>query len=151
MKREDMVFYLANILLISLIDGVLSPLEAKAVESICQEIGASENDFQNALNTIDQTDYRLKPVGRFSDRVRNLEDMVFVSLSDGELSKSEKPELLSFAKELKISQNQLTEILTESKLRMKIQQASIKCSFCNKAIPSESKFCPQCGANLQKQ
>jgi len=146
-----MVFYLANILLISGIDGVLTPLEAKAVEGICQEIGASEIDFQNALNTITQGDYKLRPVGRFSDKIRNLEDMFFVSLSDGELSKSEKPELLSFAKEVKISQNQLTEILTESKLRIKIQRATIKCSSCSKEIPPESKFCPQCGANIQKQ
>ena len=150
MIKEDMALYLANVALISAVDGKLSPLEAKAIESIRQEIGATESDLHKAITYITQGDHQITPVGRFSDRVRNLEDMIFVSLSDGELSKAEKPEILSFAKSIKITQDQLTEILSESKLRIRLHKALIKCASCGKEIPSESKFCPQCGAKLQR-
>ncbi len=150
MIKEDMALYLANVALISAVDGKLSPFEAKAIESIRQEIGATESDLHRALTSITQGDHHLTPVGRFSDRVRNLEDMIFVSLSDGELSKAEKPEILSFAKSIKITQDQLTEILSESKLRIRLHKVLIKCASCGKEIPSESKFCPQCGAKLQR-
>lgn len=106
--------------------------------------------MHKALTSVAQGDHQITPVGRFTDRVRNLEDMIFVSISDGELSKSEKPEILSFAKSIKITQDQLTEILSESKLRIKLLKALKKCASCGKEIPSQSKFCPQCGAEVQR-
>ena len=149
MTKEHMVLYLANVGLIAAVDGKLSPLEAKAIETIRQEIGATESDLHKAVTSVAQGDHQITPVGRFSDRVRNLEDMIFVSISDGELSKSEKPEVLSFAKSIKTTQHQLTEIISESKLRIRLHKALIKCASCGKEIPSQSKFCPQCGAKVQ--
>ena len=96
MTKEEMVLYLANIVLVSSVDGVFNPEEAKAIETIRREIGASENGLKKALSIVGQGEHQITPVGRISDKVRNLEDMVFVSLSDGEFSKSEKPEVLSF-------------------------------------------------------
>lgn len=150
MTKEDMVLYLANAALISSVDRKLSPLEAKAIESIRQEIGATKSDLHKALTAVAQGRHKITPVGRFSDRVRNLEDMIFVSLSDRELSESEKPEVLSFAKSIKITQDQLTGILSESKLRIKLERALIRCASCGKEIPSESRFCPQCGGKAQR-
>ena len=148
MNKEDMVPYLANVALISASDGKLDPREAKAIESIRKEIGAGEQEFNEALNIVVQGDHKIRPVGRFSDKVRNLEDMIFVSLSDGNLDKKQKPETLSFAKAIKISQTQLTELLSEAKLRVKPQSGPTKCPSCSKEIPPKSKFCPFCGGKV---
>ena len=148
MTNEEKVIYLSNIALISAVDGQVTRVEAKAIESICHDIGATEADLHKALNTVSQGNHKITPVGRFSDRVRNLEDMIWVSLSDGEFNKAEKPEVVAFAKSIKITQDQLTEILSESKRRLKTQGSSIKCPSCNKDIPPNSKFCPLCGTKL---
>jgi len=148
MNKEDMVPYLANVALISASDGKLDPREAKAIENIRKEIGAGEQELHEALNVVAQGGHKVRPVGRFSDKVRNLEDMIFVSLSDGNLDKKQKPEILSFAKVIKISQTQLTELLSWAKLRLKPQSGPKKCPSCSKEIPPESKFCPFCGGKI---
>ena len=148
MNKEDRVPYLANVALISASDGKLDPREAQAIDGIRQEIGAGEKELHEALNAVAQGGHKIRPVGRFSDKVRNLEDMIFVSLSDGNLDKKQKPEILSFAKSIKISQTQLTELLSWAKLRVKPQSGSPKCSSCGKEVPPESKFCPFCGGKI---
>jgi len=148
MTNEEKIKYIANVALISAVDGKVSPLEAKAIENIRQEIGATESDLHKALTTVAQGSYQLSPVGRFSDKVRNLEDMVFVSLADGDFAKSEKSEVLSFAKSIKVTQDQLTEILSAAKQRVKLQTTTMQCDACSQEIPSNSKFCPKCGVKL---
>lgn len=149
MTNEEKVLYLANCVLIAGVNGEISPLEGEAIEGIREEIGASKDDLSKALNAVAQGNHQVTPVGRFSDKVRNLEDMIYLSISDGELSKSEKPEIISFAKATKISQNQLNEIFSESKLRTKLKKTPMICSSCGKNIPPESKFCPLCGEKVQ--
>ena len=148
MTNEERIKYIANVALISAVDGKVSPLEAKAIESIRQEIGATESDLHKALTTIAQANYQLSPVGRFSDKVRNLEDMIFASLADGDFAKSEKSEVLSFAKSIKVTQDQLTEILSAANLRVKLQTTTMQCDACGQEISSNSKFCPKCGVKL---
>ena len=148
MTNEEKIIYLANIALISAVNGEVTPIEAKAIESICQDIGATEHDLHKALIAVSQGDHKITVVGRFSDRVRNLEDMIWVSLSNGEFHKAEKPDVISFAKSIKIKQDQLTEILTESKLRVKSQSSPNKCTSCDNEIPPDSKFCPICGIKV---
>ncbi|NIR15058.1 MAG: zinc ribbon domain-containing protein [Desulfobacterales bacterium] len=71
--------------------------------------------------------------------------MILVAISDGEISRSEKPEILSFAKTIKISQDQISEILSEAKLRIKSQKTTLTCTSCEKEIPPDSIFCSECG------
>jgi len=149
MNKEDMVPYLANVAFVSVADGAFSPNEAKAIDSIRKEIGAGEQELTEALNIVARGGHKISSVGRFSDKVRNLEDMIFVSLADGNLDKKEKPEILSFAKAIGISQTQLTQLLSEAKLRAKSQSGQIICPSCSKEIPPESKFCPFCGGKTK--
>jgi uncharacterized tellurite resistance protein B-like protein len=145
MTKEEKLLYLSNVVFIAGTDQVISDAEAKAIEIVRQQIGASEGDLKKALHTVSHGNHRLTPFGRFSDKVRNLEDMILVAISDGEISKSEKPEILSFAKTIKISQDQITEILSEAKLRMKSQKTTLTCTSCEKEIPPDSIFCSECG------
>ena len=148
MTKEDKVPYLANVAFISTVDGEVTPLEANAIESIREEIGATKDDLHKALTAVAQGDYQITPIGRYSDRIRNLEDMIFVAIADGEFTKAEKPEVLSFAKSIKITQEQISEILNESKIRIKPQKAFIACASCGGEIPIDSKFCPKCGSKI---
>jgi len=148
MTNEEKVQYMANVALICAIDGKVSPLETLAIESIRRQIGASESDLHEALAAVGGGNYQISPAGRFSDKVRNLEDIILVSLADGDFAKSEKSEVLSFAKTIKVTQDQLTEILSESKQRLKSQKTTMQCAACGQEIPSNSKFCPMCGAKV---
>ncbi len=151
MTKEERVIYLANVALISAKDGALSPFEARAVEGVRQELGAGKGDLEAALKRVAQTGHVIKPVGRLSERIRNLEDMVFVALSDRELSKAEKPEVLAFAKKIGVTQVQLTQILNEARERIESQlrDKRVPCPGCGKEVPPGSKFCPFCGAPCQ--
>ena len=151
MNSQDKAVYLGNVIFISAADGELSQMEGKVIESVRQDLGASENDLKHALQAVAQGKHRLTPVGLFSDRVRNLEDMVLTSLADGKLSEKEKPELLSFAKAIGVNQDQLSVILSEAKVRVQAEIAMITCSSCQREIPPDSKFCPLCGVPLQSR
>ena len=148
MANKDLITYLANIVSVSRIDGEAHPLEKEAMENICLTIGAKQDELDSAIKIVEDGNYRPIPVGRFSDKVRNLEDMVYLSVSDGRLPASQKKVILSFAKNIEVSQAQINEILTESKSRIKLQRGEMNCSSCKKAIPPGSKFCPYCGVKF---
>ena len=148
MNPKDAVLYLANVIHISAVDGKLGDDECNAIEAIRKEIGASEEQLKEALSAVAQGKHKVTPLGRFSERARNLEDMVFISLADGEMSKAEKPELLSFAKQIKVTQAQMTEILAQAKERCRTLAGGPACASCNREIPPGSKFCPFCGKSV---
>lgn len=145
MTKEEKLLYLSNVVFVAGTDHAISEAEAEAIEIVRQQMGASQGDLKKALHAVSHGHYQLKPCGRFSAKVRNLEDMILVAISDGEISKSEKPEILSFAKTIKISQDQISEILSEAKLRIKSQKATLTCASCEKEIPLDSTFCSECG------
>ena len=148
MTEDELVTYLANIVLISRVDGKLTSSEEEALESIRQELKARKSDLNKAIKIIDKNEHKITPVGRFSEKIRNLEDMLYTSLSDHELSDTERSEILSFAKLIKINQGQINEIIVETKNRIKVQSDEISCPQCKLKIPGVSKFCPQCGTNI---
>ena len=149
MAEEDRVYYLANIISISRADGKFDPHEQKAILWICQSIGATESDLEKAMKAVDGGDYQATPVGRFSDKVRNLEDMVFIALSDGQLPDSEKKEIRSFAKAINISQDQINEIVSESKDRLQPESLLLTCPACEEKIQRDSIFCAYCGVKIE--
>jgi len=148
MTNEEKLLYLSNVVSIAGTDQVISEAEANAIELVREQIGASKSDLKKALHAVSHGNHKLTPFGRFSDKVRNLEDMILVAISDGEISTAEKPDILSFAKTIKISQDQITDILSEAKLRMKSQKTTLTCSSCGKEIPPDSIFCSECGHRL---
>ena len=145
MTREEKIRYLANVALIAAVDGALTPAEATAIERVRLEMAASKDDLHAALQTVAKGGYSLEPVGRYSEKVKNLEDMLLVSLSDRDLAGSEKPEILAFAKKINLSQGQLTTIFSETRNRLKSQPLDCLCPSCEKPIPPSSKYCPGCG------
>jgi hypothetical protein len=148
MNRNERVIYLANVLQIAGADREISTQEAEAVERIKKDIGAGQEDLKEAIERVSGGGHKIKPVGRFSDQIRNLEDMVFVAASDSGISAEEKPDIVSFAKAVGVSQKQVNRILTEAGKRAEPGHHFKPCPSCEKDIPTASKFCPQCGTNL---
>ena len=149
MKREERVLYLGNVISVSAADREITPSEGRVIEDIRLEIGAEKNELGEAIQSVSEGTHRMTPVGRLSDKIRNLEDMIHVSLSDGELSDSERSEILSFAKRIDVSQGQINQILGEAKGRMTSDEGRMACASCQKEIPVESKFCPYCGSPIK--
>lgn len=149
MKECDIPKYLANIMAVARADGILSPQEEAAIGEICAEIRARKKDISRAESLVSNTDYKLTPVGRYSEQIRNIEDMIFTSLSDGKLEASERSVIVAFAKQIGIAQQQINRILSEAKSRAHAQGATIKCLKCKSAIPPGAKFCPECGSSIE--
>jgi uncharacterized tellurite resistance protein B-like protein len=148
MAEEDRIIYLANIISVSRADGNFDSHEQKALQGICRSIGATETDLEKAMQAADGDDYLVTPVGRFSDKVRNLEDMVFIALSDGQLPESEKKRIRSFAKAIKVTQEQISEIVSEAKDRLQPETPLLTCPACEEKIQRDSNFCAYCGAKI---
>lgn len=143
--KEFLAPYLANIVAVIHSDGVIQEEETSALESICQRIEAGQEDLEEAIRCVAENRFRLTPVGRFSDKVRNLEDMVFVAMKDGNLAKEEKALVLSFAKNIQITQSQFRTIVSETKLKIDLQRSCRVCTQCGGSIQAGARFCTECG------
>jgi len=140
-----MVTYLANILNIAQTDGKLDPREREVIGKLCRQLNAEEKDLNEALKKVADGEHRTMPVGRFSDKVRNLENMLLVAMVDGELSKPEKAKVLDFARKIHLNQEQIKIILAETKLKISLQQVTLQCGQCGVTLAPDSKFCTSCG------
>ena len=127
MKECDIPKYLANIMAIARADGVLSTQEEAALAEICTDIRAKKKHVSSAESLVSKPDYKPTPVGRYSEQIRNIEDMIFVSLSDGKLQGSERNVIVAFAKQIGLTQQQINTILSEAKSHAQAQSATIKC------------------------
>ena len=149
MINTDLVItYLANIVKIAQLDGKLHPGEQDAIGKICKDLQAEENHLAQALKKVAEEGHQMTPVGRFSDKIRNLEDMLLVAMIDGELAPPEKKEMLAFVKQVNLTQNQIKAIMTETKLKISLRQTTLNCSKCGVVLPPDAKFCTSCGQKV---
>jgi len=148
MSNSDQITYLANVVSISEADGEVTDKEEEVIAFVRQKNGISEDDAKAAVAKAMDADYQITPVGRYSDKIRNLEDMLLASLIDGELSNPEKKAMLAFAKALKLSQEQINIILAETKQFVRQATAEKRCGACGVTLPAGSRFCTECGQEV---
>jgi tellurite resistance protein len=144
-KESDFSQYLANVIYVAKPDGVLSSSEEQAIEKIRIALGAGSREYQRARSLLTKSDFALTPTGCFSEKVRNVEDMVYLALADGELADSETRVIIEFAKQVNINQKQIDEIVAEAKLRARETEATVPCPSCDNPMLVSASFCPQCG------
>ena len=149
MKETELIRYLANLRMVAMADGFISKEEKAAIRRIYKEINAKKTDLEEAKRLTEKADYEVTSVGRYSERIRNLEDMLFVALSDNDLSDPEKRVILPFAKAIGAKQEQINTILSESITRFRIYKSTIICPGCGYEIPSDWKYCGECGISIQ--
>ncbi|MCA9101179.1 MAG: hypothetical protein KDA63_08520 [Planctomycetales bacterium] len=117
MERQDQVSYLANIYRIVLVDGQSDRREEKAFDVIAREMGAGYFEVKEAKELAAADQYDFRPVSRWSDQIRNLEDMLLVAHLNGAIHPEEKSLVLAAAGEAGINNRQFDVIKAEVKQR----------------------------------
>ena len=130
LEGADIISYLANVILIAHADNALSPREQGALEQIRTAIGAKKGELTKATKLVESNSYTLTKVGRFSDQIRNLEDMLYLSLVDGELAEDETKIITEYCKLISISQEQLDLLVSEADQRGRRETATLICPAC---------------------
>ncbi len=147
---DQLVVYIANIIKMKQFNTQLTHREQNALEKICAKLKVDNGTLEKAMALVVRGEHTLTPVGRFSDRVQNLEDMLFIALLGGELSESEKEEMRSFVNKLGLNDKQVKDILTETKVKIDLRMTALECGECGLTLEPNTKFCMTCGTEVRK-
>ena len=119
MNQQEQIQYLANIYNLAAADGNFEVEEDYLLQEIAKGIGAGYLETRKALDLSQQKDFAVKLPHRYSEKLRCLEDMLFLALSDKKLQEMEKEIIITFAKQLGVNQEQMDLIRKETKDRLK--------------------------------
>ena len=117
MKKEETVRYLANIYCVVTSDGTVDRAEERVLEEISRDIRAGYFERKQALEMANNERLPAQLTVRWSDQIRNLEDMLFAAYCNGVLEPAEKEVIVDYANLLDINQKQLNGIKEEAKRR----------------------------------
>ncbi len=117
------------------------------MEKIRLEIGAKKGDLNKAIKLVDGKVHRITRVGRWSQQVANLEDMILIALVDGKLTESESDVVSEFAGQIGVNQTQLDAIQSEVEKRL-VEITGATCPSCQAEVQADAKFCPKCGSPI---
>ncbi len=118
MTKDEQVQYLANIFHVARADGRVSTVEDSMVEELAKGVNAGYLETRNALDFSMKKDFTFTFLKRFSDRIRNLEDMLLVAYCESGLEDMEKKVIVNYAKQVGITQSQIDIIRKETKARL---------------------------------
>jgi tellurite resistance protein len=119
MNQQEQIEYLANIYYLASADGNFEVDEDYILQDIAKGIGAGYLETRKALDLSQQKDFHLNLPKRYSEKLRCLEDMLLVALSDKKLHQMEKKIVVAFAKQLGVNQEQFDIIREETQERIK--------------------------------
>ena len=147
LSKEQKITYLANIVFVARADGKLSPQETEVLEEIQTTIGVKKTELNKAFTIAESQDFEMKPTGHWTDQVKNLEDIIFVSMVDG-IDKSEKKLIIDFSNKVNVTQEQFNTIFNDVKNYISAESPSA-CSNCKTKLTGNVKFCPECGTPIK--
>ncbi|NOZ22002.1 MAG: hypothetical protein GXP25_13050 [Planctomycetes bacterium] len=113
MTGNDAAKYMANLLYVAQLDGALNAKEGAGLDAIRAAIGVTQKDMGDATALLAEKNYQPTPAGRFSDQVRNLEDMIQLAVADGKMVHGEKKAIVAFATRVGVTQEQIDRILRQ--------------------------------------
>ncbi|HDM10136.1 MAG TPA: zinc-ribbon domain-containing protein [Desulfobacteraceae bacterium] len=145
---KERIAYLANIIAVARADGRISPMEKSVITRIQKRIKAKKSELNKAESRAESSEFEITPVGRFSVKIQNLEDMIHISVVDGSLDTSEKSVVIEFAKAVGVTQEQFKTIVAEVKNYLASETNTVPCPKCETPIPRSAKFCPNCGSSI---
>lgn len=148
---QDKIEYLANILVVAFADKSLSARETAALEEVRKGIDAKKGVLAAARKAIEGSSYDFVLVGTFADQVKNLEDMLFVALTDHDLDHNEGSLARAFGQLIGISQEQFDQMVAETSHRCDTASHEITCPSCSTVASAQARFCPSCGQPLISQ
>jgi hypothetical protein len=119
MNNDEQIQYLANIYYLARCDGRFEVEEDYLLQEIAKGIGAGYLETRKALDKAMTDGFEVKIPTRFSEKIRNFEDMLMVAFYDNKLEETEKKIISSYAKRLAIEQKQIDIIKEEIVQRLK--------------------------------
>ena len=119
MTQEEQIQFLANVYYIARADENFQVEEDYLLQDIAKGIGAGYLETRKALDLSIAQGFKITFLGRLSDRIRNLEDMLLVAYYDKKLHYMEKEIIVDYAKHLGITKDQFETIRQETKKRLK--------------------------------
>jgi len=117
MDKSERLKYLASIYKLVVADGDVAKDEEKAFEQITKDIGGEYFDRISAVNMAKKSEFEVWVPARYSDRVRIIEDMLYMAIADQKLRTPEKEILSAFAREIGVSKKLFSELQKEVKAR----------------------------------
>lgn len=150
MTDDEKITCLANVFYIIHSDGKISEKEIEVINTYAKFLDCSKSIVTKAENKGKQPEYKITPVGIFSEKITNLETMLYVSAIDGLMTPEEKEIILSFAKNINISNEQLQMIISETRNRL-IQSNILTCPKCSTQNIASAKFCTNCGSPIAEK
>lgn len=148
LDNEQKVRYLMNVIGLARSDNALSPKESDAIDLIQTTIGARKTELNKAYKMVEGENFSPEVIGAWSDQIKNLEHIIYVALIDGSIHANEKSYILSFAKQVRLSQDQLNLIISDVKRFIASNTKDVKCPSCGAGFTASAKFCPDCGSNI---
>jgi hypothetical protein len=120
MPLNPTIIHLANVLMIAEADGGLTDPEAAALREIMHRIGADAGDLAAAREWMARhSPYHLQEVQNSADSMKMIEDMVFMSLADGQVSRNESLPLEAFLSSLGFVQADMDMIVHRVRTRLR--------------------------------
>jgi hypothetical protein len=119
MTNDEQIQYLANIYYLARCDGRFEVEEDYLLQEIARGIGAGYLETRKALDKSMVDGFEVKFPVRFSEKIRNFEDMLMVAFYDNKLEQTEKKIIASYVSHLEIEQKQIDIIKEEIKQRLK--------------------------------
>jgi hypothetical protein len=148
LNDQDKILYLANVLLIAYADNKITPRESSALDEIRKGIDAKKSHVTSAQKNVETGSHKFVKVGSFAEQVKNLEDILFVALMDSDLDNKKEIFIEQFCQIIGIYKEQLEQMKNEIVQKCDQVNHSITCPNCSVSVPSQSRFCPTCGASL---
>jgi uncharacterized tellurite resistance protein B-like protein len=148
---QEKIDYLANILLVAVTDKSLSARESAALEEVRKSIDAKKGVLAAAQKAVEGGSYIFVKAGTLADQVKNVEDMLFVALTDNDLDESETALAREFGRLIGISQEQFDQLASEISRRCDAATHEITCPSCSRPASAQARFCPSCGQPLTSQ
>ena len=118
MTEQEQIQYLANVFYVARADGRVDVAEDSSVEDMARGIGAGYLETRKALDLSAEKDFCVQFPPRLSDRIRNLEDMLYLAYCHQGLHDLEKGIIVDFARKIGITQEQLNLMRKEAKARL---------------------------------
>ena len=122
MNQNEKSSYLANVYHVIAADGEIDHEESRLFELVARDIGAGVDEQNQARQSANDKSLQLNVAQRWSDRIRNLEDMMFVAYANQKIDPIERELIVKYAKSLDIEQSQLNQIKAEAKARHLLRQ-----------------------------
>jgi hypothetical protein len=120
MPSNSIIVHLANVLMIAEADGAFTEPEAAALREIMHRIGAGPGDLAAARDWMARNaPYRLQVIPDSADTMKMIEDMVLMSLADGQVSRNESRPLEAFLSNLGFVQADMDLIVQRVRPRLR--------------------------------